>query len=84
MKKNLSFLVAGAILGGVVAALATPVSGPRMRRLVRRKVDACSNQLSDAASNLRDTGGDIVRQGKQIVKSADKILQRSPLRAVAS
>jgi gas vesicle protein len=78
--QSLIFFIAGAILGGVAVSLSTPVTGRRMRRALRSKIDDCSDRLTEAKQDLRNLGGDLLQQGEHLARSAGKAIHRIPLR----
>ena len=72
IRGKLVFFFAGALAGGIAAILSTPYSGRRMRRVLQRKIDDCSDQFMDATAALRDTGEQIRRQGEKLVRETRK------------
>jgi len=73
--KDMGFFVAGALAGGIVAALTTPYSGPRIRRMIRYKVEDSQDRLSEAAHNLRWQYNKIYNRGSAMgtAKLASKL-----------
>lgn len=45
--------LAGAVVGGVAAALTTPVSGRRARRILRKKVERGTSELERSTRSVR-------------------------------
>jgi gas vesicle protein len=82
-RKPVLFLT-GAILGATAVVLSTPISGRRVRRALRYKIEDCSDQLADVAKNVRNTSNQIRRQSERLVHNAGKMFRRSQLRAVGS
>jgi len=65
--KDLGFFLAGALAGGVVAALATPYSGPKMRRMLRYKVEDSRERISEGASDMMRECSRLYGRGAKIV-----------------
>jgi gas vesicle protein len=68
--KDLGFFLAGALAGGVVAALATPYSGPKMRRMLRYKVEDSRERLSEGASDMMRDCSRFYGRGAKLLSSA--------------
>jgi hypothetical protein len=54
--KNITWFLAGALLGSAAITLTTPWPGRRMRRLVRSKVEDGADQLARGAKGFRQAG----------------------------
>lgn len=82
-RKPVLFLT-GAILGAAAVVLSTPITGRRVRRVLRHKIEDCSDQLADVAKNVRDTSKQIRHQSERLVHNAGRMFRRSQLRALGS
>jgi len=60
------------IVGGAAVAVSTPITGRRLRRAIRHKVEDCSGQIAEVTTTLRETGGQIRHQGEKLVREAEK------------
>jgi hypothetical protein len=58
-ERNVTWFVAGALLGGAAMAFATPWPGRRVRRFALRKVEDGAEQLSQAAKDFQKAGDDL-------------------------
>jgi hypothetical protein len=72
--KDLGFFLAGALAGGVVAALATPYSGPKMRRMLRYKVQDGRERISEGAA-------DMMRECSRLYGRSSKVLSGASILA---
>jgi gas vesicle protein len=75
---NLAFLLGGALLGGVAVAFATPYSGRRMRHILRHALEDCTDQVTEATQDLRETGGQLRHEGEKLVREAERLFARVP------
>jgi len=73
-ERNLAFFCAGAFIGGAALALYTPVTGRRMRRILRHKAEEYTNQLTEVKDTLLETGSQLRHQGERLVRNAEKLL----------
>jgi gas vesicle protein len=73
--KDVGFFLAGAMAGSIVAALTTPYSGPRIRRMIRYKVEDSQERLAEAANDLRWQYSKLYNRGSAMgtAKLASKI-----------
>ncbi len=68
---KLSFLLAGALAGGVAATLAAPCSGKRMR--ARRRIEYGAKRLSDVEKGLRRRRDELLSRSEKIVRGAQTL-----------
>jgi len=73
MGRNVSWFLAGAVLGSAAVTLTTPWSGRRVRKLVRRKIEDGEEQLSQATKGLRRKGEELRSGGEKIVRGTKKM-----------
>ena len=66
--RNVSWFLAGALLGSAAVTLTTPWSGQRARTLVRRKIEDGGEQLAEATKGIR-------RKGEELRSSSEKIVR---------
>ena len=59
--------VAGAVAGGIIVALATPYSGPKIRRMLRHKVQDGAERFSETADEWKR---EIYHRGSKLVADA--------------
>ena len=81
---NIGFFVVGALLGGAVAAMTTPYTGSRMRRIVRHKVEDSSDHLAEAAARLRETCDELYARSEKFLHEAGKKVARVPIKSFRS
>ena len=74
---NVEFFVAGALIGGAVAALTTPYSGRRMRRIVRQKVEEGSDKVLEAAEQFREGCDEALARGQKAMRGAERLFAKS-------
>lgn len=65
----LAFL-AGLAIGGAVAVLATPQSGPKTRRQLRRKAEDIQDSLEEIGEDLVQKGRDLIERGRETADEA--------------
>jgi gas vesicle protein len=75
--RDVGFFFAGLLIGGAVAALLTPYSGPRTRRMVRHKLEEGADQLAEKAGEIRDEAAYLFSRGKQMATRAEKIVTKA-------
>jgi hypothetical protein len=83
LAKHLGFFAAGAFAGGIAAMLATPYSGPKIRRMLRYKVAEGKERISDSAGDLRKQCSRLYGRGAKALAGASllsagaRLLQRT-------
>jgi gas vesicle protein len=60
---GLSYFTLGAAIGACVAALCTPHSGRRMRRLLMRKAEDMQNVAADTSREIAERGRELYERG---------------------
>jgi hypothetical protein len=74
IQRSVGFFLLGAAMGGAIAALTTPVSGRRARRMIRNEVrdrmDRGQKQITRTADQLRAAGERIYSRGGQLWQRA--------------
>lgn len=73
---NLSYFVAGAIIGAVAALLFTPKSGSQTRKLIGQKTEEGLGGLTDSGKELFDQGKDLYERGRKIADDAAEFFER--------
>ena len=66
VRGNVCFFCAGILVGSAVVALTTPVTGRRLRRLLRHKVETGAEQIAHAAEGWRDGAASLYSRGQKI------------------
>jgi gas vesicle protein len=70
IQRNFGFFLLGAAIGGAAVALTTPVSGRRMRRMIRKEVraqmDRGSKQVTRTADQIRTAGQKMYARGEEL------------------
>lgn len=76
-RKRLILFFAGAVAGGAAVALTTPVTGPKVRRAVRRTIEDASDQVADAKETIACASDKLLQYGGSVKKTAARVI--SPL-----
>jgi gas vesicle protein len=67
---GLSFFTLGAAVGACVAALCTPYSGKRARRLLARKAEDVQDMAADTGRQLTERGRELYERGSKFAENA--------------
>jgi hypothetical protein len=84
--KDLGFFVAGALAGGIVALLTTPYTGPKVRRMIRYKMEDGKERLTEGAADLMRECSNVYGRGAKLMSGAGilatgaKLFQRAQSR----
>jgi gas vesicle protein len=73
---GLTWFLAGAVCGAVVALLYTPNSGPETRKLIGKKTDETRDALSDGGKEIVEKGKELFDRGRQIAEEAADLFER--------
>jgi gas vesicle protein len=73
MGREVSWFLAGALLGSAAVALTTPWSGRRARTLVRRKIEGGGEQLAEATKGIRRKGEELRSGSERIVRGTKRM-----------
>ncbi len=67
---GVSCFTLGAALGACAAALYTPHSGRRMRRLLQRSAEDVQDMAAETGREIADRGRDLYERGTKLAESA--------------
>jgi len=71
-----TWFLAGAVCGAVVALLYAPGSGKQTRKLLAKKTDETREALSDGGKEIVDKGKELYDRGRQIAEEADELFEK--------
>lgn len=73
----LTGLLAGAVVGGVIALLYAPQSGKETREQIKQKIDDLENELNDLKANVKNRGDhakdDLLSKLAQLQSEIDRL-----------
>lgn len=70
---EIGYFLAGTAVGGTLAMLVTPLSGRRMRHAVKRSIEDGSDQIVEAADQLKTRCAELVEDGGRLARKVGKI-----------
>jgi gas vesicle protein len=73
---GVTWFLAGAICGAVVALLYAPGTGKQTRKLIGKKTDQTKDALSDSGKEIVEKGKDLFDRGRQIAEEAADLFER--------
>ena len=73
---GLTWFLAGAVCGAVVALLYTPISGAKNRKLLGKKADETRDAMSDGGKEIVEKGKELFDRGRQIAEEAADLFDR--------
>jgi gas vesicle protein len=66
-------LLAGAVIGGVIALLYAPQSGKETRQMIREKtgnaVDAIKEKAGDVIDTVKETASEVNKKGQAVIQA---------------
>jgi gas vesicle protein len=73
---GLTWFLAGAVCGAVIALLWAPNSGQQTRKLIAKKTDETREALSDSGKEIVDKGKELYDRGRQIAEEAADLFDK--------
>lgn len=73
---GLTWFLAGAVFGAVVALLYAPNTGQQTRELIGKKTDETKDALSDGGKEIVEKGKELFDRGRQIAEEAADLFER--------
>ena len=74
---GITWFLAGAVCGAVVALLYAPSTGEETRKLLSKKTDETKDALSDGGKEIVERGKELFDKGRQYAEEAANLFDRA-------